>query len=743
MHTNCPCAPIRAYILSLFVFLGSLVTGCRKKALDDYYNPPSNLAKPIYQVLQARGNFKDLLAVVDKAGYKQTLGDAGYWTFFAPNDSAFQNYLADMHFSSVASMDSATCRAIVQYLLVFNAAREADLVNYQSNAGNVPDLAFKRRTAYYTGFYKDTSYTNQAYLAVASNRNNTGPIPYVSTDNNNKYITYFTDTYLSTHGLTAADYNYFFPNSKYTGFNVEAARVLEKDIVAQNGVIHIIDKVITPIQSIDEYLRDKPQYSEFRNLLEKYMVFFVPNTSASTKYNLITGLNNQVYVKIYSTLLPFSPNNENFLKIQDNDGQQDGWSIFVPTNTALDNYINSVLLQHYPSLDSVPHQVIADLLSSHMWPTTLWPSKFAGTYNGLGEPAKLNPASDIIDPKVLSNGIFYGTNKVQDANVFSTIYGKAYLDPKYSIMTMLLNMDLKPTITNSNLRFTMFMMSDSAIHHAGYSYNANTNAWSYTTTAGVTSTGDNNRLNLLRILSTSVILTPNGELNNLTSQGITNTYSGECLVYGNNQVRSVENVDAKSVVHITGSATASNGIVYYTDSIFGFSQLNIGIHIQNLGTAPHSPFKYFWQYLSNCSIYTAATGLISGVQPGSFYTVFAPDSAAIVQAVNDGYLPGTGTAPHKVPNFAPTDAPSQQLVANFILNHIVTAIVIPDGPTNGGYQTLLKDAQGNNIIITANNVPKVLQLTDDHARLANVIDSSSYNLSNRCVIELTDNYFQY
>jgi hypothetical protein len=304
-------------------------------------------------------------------------------------------------------------------------------------------------------------------------------------------------------------------------------------------------------------------------------------------------------------------------------------------------------------------------------------------------------------------------------------------------------MDLKGTITNSNLRFTVFMMSDSAIHRAGYSYNANTNAWSYTTTAGVTSTGDMNRLNLLRILSTSVVLTPNGELNNLAAPGITNTYSGECLVYSNNQVRSVENVDAKSVVHITGSATASNGIVYYTDSIFGFSQLNIGIHIQNLGTAPGSPFRYFWQYLSNSMVYTASTGAILGVQPGSFYTVFAPDSAAIVQAVNDGYLPGAGAAPNKVPNFSPTLPADQQLVANFILNHIVSAIVIPDGLTNGGFQTLLKDANGNNIIVTANNAPHVLQLTDDHNRTANVLDAQSYNLSNRCVIQLTDNYLQY
>lgn len=508
-------------------------------------------------------------------------------------------------------------------------------------------------------------------------------------------------------------------------------------------MIHIIDRVLTPLQSIDEYLRNKPQYSEFRKLLEKYMVQFIPNVAATTKYNLVTGLNNQVYVKVYSALLSYSPNNENFLKVEDNDGQKDGWTMMVPTNTALDNYINTVLLQHYPSIDSLPSQVLADLLSSHMWPTTVWPSKFAATYNALGEPGKLNPTTDIVDPQVLSNGLFYGTNKVQDANVFSTVYGKAYLDPKYSIMTMLYNMDLKGTVTNSNLRFTVFMMSDSAIHANGYSYNANTNAWSYTPRGGATTTSDAVRLNLLRILSTGVVLTPNGELNNLSQPGITNSYAGECLVYNNNQVLSVGNIDSNTVVHITGSANASNGLVYYTDNMFGFTQNNVGIYLQKLGTAAGSPFSYFWKYLSSSSIYTAATGAITGMQSGSFYTVLAPDSAAIVQAVNDGFLPGTGTAPNMVPNFAPTDAAGQNLVANFILNHIVSATIIPDGLTTGGYQTLQKDASGNNIVVTVSNVPQVLQFMDDHNRTANVIDAQSYNLANRCVIELTDNYLQY
>lgn len=191
--------------------------------------------------------------------------------------------------------------------------------------------------------------------------------PYIAADNNNKYIPFFTDTYFNIKRLTATDYNYFFPSTPYTGFNVVDARVVNKDITAENGVIHEIDKVITPLPSIDEYLRTKPEYNEFRKLYNRYMVNFQLNADATRRYQVLTGDNQQVYIKAYNNLLAFSPNNENFKREQDNDGQQNGWSIFVPRNEALLNYVNSVILEHYRTFENAPAQVIADFLNAHMW----------------------------------------------------------------------------------------------------------------------------------------------------------------------------------------------------------------------------------------------------------------------------------------------------------------------------------------------------------------------------------------
>jgi uncharacterized surface protein with fasciclin (FAS1) repeats len=703
------------------------------------YARPETLEPPIYQQLQQKGRFTNLLAVIDKSGYQHTLSSAGYWTLFAPNDDAFQKYFQKNNLSQ-AQIDSSKARQMVQYFLVYNAFAKDRLDDYQANTGWVPSRAFRRRTANYTGFYTDQTIAGTAIKAVSANRNG---LFYVSADNNNKYVTYFTDDYFALKGLSAADYTYFYPETAYTGFNVMNAKVLEKDIFAENGMIHEVDNVFTTPPSFDEYLRTKPEYSVFRNLYEKYMVSFVPNTDATSKYQVLTGKNDQVFVKQYSNMLSYAPNNENFLKQTDNDGQQDCWSLFVPTNDVLTPYLKNVILENYTSLDALPPQIIADLLNAHMWTGAVWPTRFRQTYNSFAEEARFNPASDVVEKKVLSNGLFYGTSKVQAANVFSTVYGKAYLDPKYSIMTRLLNLDLRSVILNPSLKYTVFMMSDDAIKAAGYDYNGSLNEWGYTAPGTTTrTTGDAIKNRLLRIIGTSVIATPSDELKSLSGSGIIDAFNGEYIKWTGNQVYSA-GIAAKPA-KILATKTAQNGVVYYTDAILTFTEVNIGKDIETLGTATTSPFNYFWQYLKNSSAFNAGTSEIVGTAAGSFYTVFIPDNAAIQAAVNAGLLPGTGTGAVKTPNFNPTLGPERELVANFIYYHVLNKkTVIPDGKDSGGMETMLKDSKGDAVTVTVLSSPGAMQLTDFANRKTNIKVAQSNNLSNRTVIHLIDNYLQY
>lgn len=729
-------------LLLILILVG--FTQCRKDAIDKYYSRPDSLESPLYQVLQSKGNFTSFLAVIDKAGYRSTLSAAGYWTLFAPHDSAFKVYFQENNIAGIAALDSAACRKIVTFSLVYNAYKRERISDYQGNLGWIESGAFKRRTASYTGVYNDTNTLNAPIKAIASNRNNTGSFFYVDADNNNKYLPVFETGYMTGKSLTAADYNYFYPASTFSGFNVVNAQVVEKDIPAENGVIHVINRVITTLPSIDQYISSNPNYSEFKKLLNKFVVQYVLNATVTQNYKILHGGSDNIFTKVYSGLLAFSPNNENFLKLEDNDGQADSYSMFVPENAALTTFINNVLLEHYPNIDALPLNVITDFLNAHMWKTAVWPSKFATTFNSVGEEARFNAATNIVDKKVLSNGIFYGTNKVQDANVFSSVYGRAYLDPAYSIMTNLLNLDLKFQIANINQRYTLFLISNTAFNAAGFfadptvSNNVN-EQWRYTPPGGgAVLTGSSALVRMQRILNMHVV--PGRDITSLTAAGVAMTYSGEFIKYSGNTVVAAGNQDAGTVANVLNTKTAKNGTVYYLDKILQFSERTIGTHLSALGTPLTSEFNPFWQYLRNSTIYNITTGEIIGVAAGSPYTFFVPNKAAITAAVNAGFLPGTAG----VPNYNPTLLADKEKVVNFIYYHILNKRTIAtDGQESGTIETLYKFPNGDPSTIFVNNsTPNSITLNDMMNRSATVIVPSSNNLSNRAVIHLITNYLR-
>lgn len=723
--------------------------GCKKKAWDEYYGRPDTLEPPIYQVLESKGNFRHILAAIDKAGYGKTLGAAGYWTFFAPHDSAFDVYFKANSISGIEDLDSNACRKIVTYCLVYNAFKRERLGDYQSSLGWVPNVAFKRRTASYTGVYDGQNTSGESIKVINSNRNNNGSVFYVEADNNNKYLPYFVDNFVSAKGLSAADYNYFYPATPYTGFNVADAVVTEQDVPAENGVIHVINKVITTLPGLDEYISSNPQYSEFKKLFDKFLLQYALNPAVSQRYQQTNGSSSPVYTKIFNASLAFSPNNENFLKQQDNDGQQNTYSMFVPTNAALLNYVNQVLLEHYNSLEEMPVNIIYDFVNAHLWQTAVWPSKFANTINFLGEEARFDPAADVVDKKILSNGIFYGTSKVQAANVFSSVYGRAYLDPKYSMMTSLLNQELKFQISNIRLKYSIFLISNDVLNDAGYFSdplvdNNPAFQWRYTPPGGGAQlTGSSALVRLMRVLNLHVI--PDLDVQSLSGSGVVKTYGGEFVRYEHNQVFSSGNLEEGNFIARTDSRTALNGTAHYLDGVLTFTETAIGKHIEKLGAPAASPFNYFWEYLRRSTIYTASTGDILNVAAGSFYTFFIPDNGAILAAVNDGLLPGTGTAPNKVPDFNPAGLAEKELVEKFINFHILNKkSVATDGQESGSFETLLRDNDGEPTSLFVNNAtPNAMQVTDMHARVVDVVQASSNYLSNRCVIHLISDYLKY
>ncbi|MGB8193667.1 MAG: fasciclin domain-containing protein, partial [Chitinophagaceae bacterium] len=259
------------------------------------------------------------------------------------------------------------------------------------------------------------------------------------------------------------------------------------------------------------------------------------------------------------------------------------------------------------------------------------------------------------------------------------------------------------------------------------------------------STGATTRNRLLRILNLHVV--PKRVLSNLTAEGAALTVGGEYIGFKNNTVFGSGDVDANQVATISSSKTSKNGRVYYIDKMLNFSENLVGAHIEKLGTTPSaatSQYNYFWEFLKTSTIWNATTKEITGVANGTFFTLFVPNNAAIMNAVKDGLLPGNTTT--GVPNFVQATQTNLQReqVVRFIYHHFLDKRTIAaDGEESGSFQTLLKTNLGDPINVFVNNMPGLLVLTDMTGRTANVISPLSTYIGNRIVIHLTNNYLKY
>ncbi|WP_269226502.1 fasciclin domain-containing protein [Flavobacterium eburneipallidum] len=738
------------YYLFVLPFL-ALLASCSQDVFDDYYARPGYLEDPIYQQLEERGNFKNLTALITKAGYKDILSKAGYWTMFAPNDEAFTKFFQEKGISDVTKVDSITASKIVKYALVYNAFRTEQLSDYQSGTGWVVDQAFRRRTAYYVGF-QNVTVDGTSIVFLDSNRN--GGYSWgvsasnITTDNNNKYLSYFEKEYFAAQALNASDYNFFYPNSTFTDFNLFEGSIKEANIVAENGIIQEVSQVSLPLPSIDEHLKVSTEYSLFNELLQKNLVNYQFLQAATDVYRNFTGKTDRVFIKYYDATLPFSPNNENFLKQADNDGQSDAYTMFAPDNASLQKFINEVLLKHF-TLETLPKYVYQDLFKAHMVIGAVWPSKLISFNNGLDEDLRFNLATDVKEAKVLSNGFFYGTNKVQASNLFYSVYTSAYLDPKFTLATRLFNdgSSYREIISNINNKYTLFLPSDQVLRGLGYDYNVARSEWNYTSPVnGAAISGANARLRLLRVLYNCIVPTPENELNDLSGSGIIRTgdldLPGEYIKWSNNKVFAAGNEVLGNTVNILGFEDQQNGRTYYIDKLLEFSEESPGVDLKNLAAPAGSQFFNFYSYLKNSNIFTATGDKITGVDLGTSYTFVVPNNAAIVQAVKDGVLPGNRTT--GVPNFTPATLGEQDLVADFIRYHIlVTKTVSDDGLLGGQIETLRKSSRDEKTYVGVLSDKGVLTFIDAAKKSANFIPAQSNNLADRTLIHLVDNYLLY
>lgn len=749
----------------MVVVFGSLLVfsaGCED---DNYYEKPSWVGEPIYQMLEAEGDFSHYLACVDKTGYAKVLKASGFYTAFVPNDAAFEVFMEEHGIGSVEEISEELADDIVSYSLTSVASTEQSIDDFQRNVAYEDretnlNIAFKRRTYKSKGVYTFTAQDGSSVEVVDVNQASEIPgqgVVYFGLENKNaKNIPFFTDAFLQTKGLSVEDYNFFYPDAEFSGFNVADARVVTSDLRAENGMVHVVDKVLLPLDNLEELLEDAEESSDFYDILKKYMVYLTPAPrDFLLREERNTGVYKDIYIKSYP-YLHFPLNNENHLSVDGAQGSQiDTWTLFAPTNEALQSYFSETFLaKGYQSLEEMPLFVIEELVNAHLFRNAVWPSRFATTQNYFGEPARFDKDVDVVGAQMASNGFYYTVSKVQETNAFSTVMRDVLLDPRYTMFyRALVATENQYQLRNPISRQQVYLISNEQFNELGLTYSATDNTWTHEIPEwqdlAITSVLD-------RLLNLHMIFLPNADdpFEDLsTGYGLVETNNGELIRYFRGRIwASGQTLLTGATLNVeSGKDTLVNGITYELNKPLLFSTQGIGAFLES-----NASYRGFFRYIEKSANSTAAgaedpneksrlvydpdTKRFADISIADPQTYLIPNNTAIDAAVAAGLLPQITAA-----DFTQAE---QEMVKRFVQFHTLRRqYIYPNNGYNNIAYTNFKDNDGDTYVSVDSNTTDQLKIYDRKGReaVATFTGTSPHTcvLANGAIIHLIDNYLDY
>ncbi|MDR2840658.1 MAG: fasciclin domain-containing protein [Paludibacter sp.] len=756
----------------LVVLLASVLVQCNDEK-EKYYERPDWLEQPIYQVLEDKGNFTNYLQCVQRTEYEKVLKGAGYYSVFAPNDAAFKQYLQQKGYQSVADIPEEDVKQLVAYSIVYNKWTAEHLGDKMLGTLYEPG-AYKRKTALYALPYQDSEYNNAWVFDGTQN----GLSYYTSTNNyqirlaeqNYKYLPVFTNNYFNSFDtpLTAADYKLFYPNSEYTGFNVQAGSIVTSNMAAENGIVHEVSSVNEPLPNLEKLLQN-PEYTVFKSLLDKYKQYtalsIYSNEILEYFKKILPGKNiDEVYMKTYTGgNLAFSPNCENIIDPATGsvNSESSGNTMFIPKNDVLTTYIQQKLLKYYSSTAQLPDEIITTLLNAQMTEGLVWSGYYKGSQNYTGE--YLNgqgtygnefTSDGIIDKKIASNGFLFSIDHVIKSRFFETVYSEIFVNPAHTLLNQAyksffingLREDIMKCVLNGNIseRYTLLNYPDEFLAADGFRFDAINQNFVNDNMPSTTGTPVNARLQrLIRMHIFPGIA--NNEVNseitsfdnlpaisNYSGWRFINTLSGDVVRHKNNQLQAAGNIEDDTYATLSPlEGEYNNGQIFNVDRLLDYAPRQTGIDDARFNDLT------IWQYLSRArqqnpnmkmfidylerSLKNGDSDDLAGIKPDNYYTILIPNNTAMNQAVAAGVIVAldkiTAYVKDSLGNTTSTEdlagtAENLAQITNFVNSHILLGAALPDDGLHFIYPV-------NPVSVNKTLLPTLLKITNEKLEITN------------------------
>lgn len=430
----------------ILLFLGILLlllTGC--DASREKYDRPEWLPGKLYTSVSLQKNLSLFKECLQLTGLDTIINVSGCWTVFAPTDEAIREYLLKNNYARVSDIPKGKLEKLIKYHIVqdpwsLNQLKTLGSTGWRTSDNSKPEsYAYKRETMLRNSnekYWLKKGYKQQ-WVVPDSSLADCYKKVYTSS---RKFVPIFYDKYLSVNGLTPADYQFYF-DRVYEPGNVyyAGAKIIQPDIFADNGFVHVIDRVVEPLLNAKERLASETPGESYRLFLDM-VYWYYPTFEAN-----MVATNNQPEIKsggVADTLwdinyaaLAFNLQKERFETTSQTLYRHNG--LIAPTDDAFSKFLDEVLtvksgFPHWNNYKSLPADVVNIIVAQSFKSSPMYPSR--SQYRKIFKEANRfhQNEEDIIRKDFGSNSTFIGMGKYTPDRAFTSVTGPVFCRPIFS-----------------------------------------------------------------------------------------------------------------------------------------------------------------------------------------------------------------------------------------------------------------------------------------------------------------------
>lgn len=304
------------HALCLLAACGLTYSCADEYKLDD--ENPTWLGSSIYNYLEEKGNYTNVLRLIDDLGLKDVLSTTGSRTLFVANDSAFQRFY-DQNAAAAAVNPNAPWGNATSYDKLSESQKKLLLHSATLNNAYLMEMLSRSEGTVQKGanmrkitsveltdsipVLKESEFPF-SYSSIDKNywtQHKSKDKFYVVSDNSTPMMVFFTDDFMSKANMTDDDFKFIVgQDHEFNQYYIYDNKVINKDITCQNGYIHELENVLIPQPNMAELIRNSGNSDIYSHILDRFSApYYDANLTTQYRENIDKNFKDSIFVRKY------------------------------------------------------------------------------------------------------------------------------------------------------------------------------------------------------------------------------------------------------------------------------------------------------------------------------------------------------------------------------------------------------------------------------------------------------------